>query len=249
MDICQFCGRESSDLQKCPLCLQYLCPDHFDPTNHDCPRQPALNPYTLGKITNESKEPSISDVTQSQENLKKFINNELSDVEIESEPTSKYAFNMGVDKTTEQVKGEGSITADDDYTEIENPIEGVYNIEHEYQDPDGYAQPIQFIKPDCDYAKKLHILPSRTKECYFCGKATDKSKGGTFISCRNVEERLLTSMRRGLFGGSTDGFWICSNPDCKIKWNSKEPVYLTFKSGKIYKYVHQWNMKAELDWD
>ena len=67
---------------------------------------------------------------------------------------------------------------------------------------------------------------------------TNVKEGGTFVKVRNLEESAIRGIGRGIFGGiKHEGFYICKSAGCHQKWKSNEPVYLTFKSGKIFKFT------------
>lgn len=207
--ICYFCGNESNSLRKCPSCLEMYCSSHYQTDLHDCPLVPIQNPYSLNNF--------IENKSESDKEQLPHENNILNEQEVE------------IDQESEN---------DDDYDEFDVDMDGVFDLEHKYEDPDGYLKPVQYIDPKSPYVKSIKYMKNGTKECYFCGTSVDSTSGGMFIKCRNIEESVFSGMKRGLFGGKIDGFWLCNNPDCSIKWKSKEPVYLTFKDGgKIYKFI------------
>jgi hypothetical protein len=233
------------------------CSSHFETNLHDCPLIPIQNPYELKIFSENAGEHNISNnLSENQIHLKENLIGQTikmqqsENIKENTEDIDKNPENLGkavnendvevVD--TEDVKNdevaEDVEEEENEYEEFDVNIEGVYDLEHKHEDPDGYLKPIQFIDPLSPHAKSIKIIKNGSKECYFCGKPADGLTGGLFIKCRNIEEGILSGMKRGLFGGKIDGFWLCNNPDCSIKWKSKEPIYLTFKDGgKIYKFV------------
>lgn len=73
MQVCYFCGIESSDLKECPYCKQNYCGLHYETNMHDCPLTPIESPYKLDlgaenqpmNIDNIVSGPTIAPIHQS----------------------------------------------------------------------------------------------------------------------------------------------------------------------------------------
>ena len=94
----------------------------------------------------------------------------------------------------------------DSFDEFEVELAGVFDLEHNHDDPDAYLQPDQLIKGNAPLIKHVKVMKNRVKKCYYCNKLVQDVVTHQFIEIRNVSEGLFKSTRRGKCGGEVDGF-------------------------------------------
>jgi hypothetical protein len=275
LQTCYFCGIEFENLKKtneCAYCRQSYCDSHSDTLKHDCPLIQIQNPYEIlsqspteeVELEDDLKGDSYSEEIQSENNEFIDYENPKFDIDMHKNIIEKIVaekaknpklisqINKEITQKTDSNDGDGLVnnleeegTEEDEGTDIDTDLPGVYDVEAEFKEPDGFVRPIQIIKFDSPYVKKVKSVQNKATECYFCGENLSENKNAKFIRVRNVEESFFKGLGRELkfkfFGSnkSNDGFYLCEKPDCVTKWKMKEPVYIQYKSGNIQKYIYE----------